>query len=96
VFPIRPLDFLSFDPEGLPAGYLRFLRAATTLAGLVFSAIAIYAYVMANRTLNTHATDIMAMLLIFKFFFFFAVGGVSAGMALSLAIISYRCWRASS
>jgi hypothetical protein len=89
-------DLLAFDPESLPPGYLRFLRAATTAGALVFAAIGIWGYVMASRALSEKASDITAMLLLMKFLFFFATTGVSGAMALVLAIISYRCWRAAS
>jgi hypothetical protein len=92
VLPFRTLDFLSFDPQELPERYVRVVGAATTVGALTFTGIAIYGYVMANRTLSERVTDFLAMLLIMKFFFFFAVCGVSAAMAFVLAIISYRCW----
>ena len=88
------IDFLAFDPQGLPRGYLVFLRIAMTAGAVVFGAIAIYGYGMADHALSERVSDIMAMFLFFKFLFFFAIAGVAAAMALILTFISYRCWRA--
>ena len=93
-FPI--FDFLTFDPEGLPAGYLRVLRVTMTAGALVFTGAGVWGYVMGHRALDEKVSDFTAMLILLKFFFLFAVTGVSFAMAVVLAIISIRCWRASS
>jgi hypothetical protein len=65
------------------------------VGALLFGALTIYCWIMASRTLDAHVTDVMAMLVLLKFFFFFAITGVSFAMAVVCALVSFRCWRPS-
>ena len=84
----------SFDPVGLPAGYVRFVRVVSTAGAIAFAILTVYCYLATSRALNAHVQDIEAMLVLMKAGFLFVLTAVSGAMALICLFISFRCWMA--
>jgi hypothetical protein len=81
-----------FDPASMPRAYVRVVRAVTTTAAIALGTFAVYGFVAMGRTLNMHAADIDAILVLFKAGLLFLVSSVSAAMALAAGLVALRCW----
>jgi len=86
----------SFDPTGMPRGYVRFVGTTTAFGAVLFGGLAVWGFIQTGRTLSAHGQDIMAVLQLMKAAFLFVITGVSGAMAAVLAWVTLRCWLSSA